>query len=113
MQFFYKKRHYEQVAYIRMDKDEEMKQSFSNSGYNINRMIRDIEVRMGFKLIPGKTLIILDEIQECPPALTSLKYFCEEAREHHIIAAGSLPGVTQHSRTRFPVGKAPDEHPPH
>lgn len=99
------KQHYEQVAYIRMDKDEEMKQSFSNSGYNINRMIRDIEVRMGFKLIPGKTLIILDEIQECPPALTSLKYFCEEAREHHIIAAGSLPGVTQHSGTGFPVGK--------
>lgn len=107
------KRHHEQVAYIRMDKNEEMKQSFSNSGYNINRMIRDIEVRMGFKLIPGKTLIILDEIQECPPALTSLKYFCEEAREHHIIAAGSLPGVTQHSGTGFPVGKAPDEHPPH
>lgn len=99
------KTHYEHVAYIRLDKDEEMKQRFDKSGYDIPRLLNDIEVRVGFSLIPGKTLIIIDEIQESPSALTSLKYFCEDAREHHIIAAGSLLGVTQHSGTGFPVGK--------
>lgn len=99
------KSHYEQVAYIRLDKDEEMKQRFDKSGYDIKRLLHDMEVRVGFSISPENTLIILDEIQECPQALTSLKYFCEEAREYHIMAAGSLLGVTQHSGTGFPVGK--------
>ena len=81
--------HYERTAYIRFDKDEELKQQFSTGGYNIPNLMTAIEARVGFKLQAGKHLIIFDEIQECPHALTSLKYFCEEAREHHIMAAGS------------------------
>lgn len=97
--------HYERTAYIRFDKDEELKQQFSTGGYNIPNLMTAIEARVGFKLQAGKHLIIFDEIQECPHALTSLKYFCEEAREHHIMAAGSLLGVHQHEGTGFPVGK--------
>lgn len=97
--------HYEKVAYIRFDRDEELKQVFERSGYNIPLLLSSVEAKIGFKVEAGKTLIIFDEIQECPHALTSLKYFCEEAREHHIIAAGSLLGVHQHSGTGFPVGK--------
>lgn len=97
--------HYEQVAYIRLDKDEEMKHQFTRSGYNISSLLTAIEARVGFSIRADNTLLILDEIQESPHALTSLKYFCEEAREYHIIAAGSLLGVHQHSGTGFPVGK--------
>ena len=97
--------YYERTAYIRFDKDEEIKQVFATSGYHIPTLIMAIEAKVGFQLQAGKHLVILDEIQECPHALTSLKYFCEEAREHHIIAAGSLLGVHQHVGTGFPVGK--------
>ncbi len=97
--------HYEKVAYIRFDRDDELKQVFERSGYNIPMLMTSIEAKIGFKVEAGKTLIIFDEIQECPHALTSLKYFCEDAREYHIIAAGSLLGVHQHSGTGFPVGK--------
>lgn len=97
--------HYDDVAYIRFDKEEELKRVFERSGYDTKLLISSIEAKVGFKVRAGKTLIIFDEVQESPHALTSLKYFCEEAREHHIIAAGSLLGVHQHGGTGFPVGK--------
>ncbi len=97
--------HYEKIAYIRFDRDDELKQIFERSGYYIPLLMMSIDAKIGFKVEAGKTLIIFDEIQECPHALTSLKYFCKDAREHHIIAAGSLLGVHQHSGTGFPVGK--------
>lgn len=96
---------YEDVAYIRFDKEEEMKKEFARGGYNVAELLLSIEAKVGFKVRAGKTLIIFDEIQESPHALTALKYFCEEAPEHHIIAAGSLLGVHQHEGTGFPVGK--------
>lgn len=99
------RQNFESVAYIRFDKDREMKQPFSTGGFNIKNLLIAIEARVGFRIHPDKTLIILDEIQECPEAITSLKYFCEEAREYHIMAAGSLLGVHQHEGTGFPVGK--------
>lgn len=97
--------HYEKIAYIRFDRDDELKQIFERSGYNIPLLMMSIEAKIRFKVEAGKTLIIFDEIQEYPHALTSLKYFCKDARKHHIIAAGSLLGVHQHSGTGFPVGK--------
>lgn len=98
------KQHYRNVAYIRFDKDAAMRQSFEQD-YDIRRLLNTIHLRTGVALIPGETLIILDEIQECAGALTSLKYFCEEAREHHIMAAGSLLGLEENIGTGFPVGK--------
>jgi predicted AAA+ superfamily ATPase len=69
------------------------------------RLLVGLEAEAGQKIVPGETLIIFDEIQECPNALTSLKYFNENIPEYDILAAGSLLGVFLHSRTSFPVGK--------
>ena len=80
-------------------------QSLVLENYNISRIITAIESESGVKIDPTNTLIIFDEIQEAPGAITSLKYFCEEASEYNIIAAGSLLGVELHAHTSFPVGK--------
>ena len=96
--------HFKKVAYIRFDSDERMRSSFEQD-YDVKRLLNAIQLAAGFKLTPKDTLIILDEIQECPRAITSLKYFCEEAREYHIVAAGSLLGLFEHTGTGFPVGK--------
>ncbi len=95
--------HYSQVVYMRFDNDPFICQAFEQD-YDVKRLIRAMQIRSGIS-IDANTLIILDEIQECPKALTSLKYFCEEARHLHIIAAGSLLGLEEHSGTGFPVGK--------
>lgn len=98
------KQHYKKVAYIRFDSNDRLRSAFEQD-YNTERLIEAIQLDVGFKITPKSTLIILDEIQECPRALTSLKYFCEEAPQYHIIAAGSLLGLYEHSGTGFPVGK--------
>ncbi len=69
------------------------------------KLLMDMQTQVGFKITAEDTLIILDEIQECPAALTSLKYFCEDLPNYHVMAAGSLLGVHQHTGTGFPVGK--------
>lgn len=97
-------RYYKNVVYVRFDKDPLMKESFEKD-YRISRLLKDLQIHGDVDIVPGETLILLDEIQECPSAITSLKYFCEEAPEHHIIAAGSLLGVAEHKGTGFPVGK--------
>lgn len=96
--------HFKRVAYIRFDLNERLRASFEQD-YDIPRLLEAIQLEVRFKVTPEDTLIIMDEIQECPRALTSLKYFCEEARQYHIIAAGSLLGLQEHSGTGFPVGK--------
>lgn len=96
--------HYRHTAYIRFDREPALKESFERN-FNVKRLLADIQLVSGAEVLPGETLIILDEIQECSAALTALKYFCEEAREYHIIAAGSLPGVELHHGVGFPVGK--------
>lgn len=98
------KRYYEQVAYINFDIDEKSREIF-NTDYDTNRMLMDIGLATKIKINPENTLIILDEIQECPRALTSLKYFRENAPQYDIIVAGSLLGVACHEGTGFPVGK--------
>ncbi len=97
-------KYYENYAYINFDDNTRMKQLFTGD-FDINRIIQGLKIESGINIEPNKTLIIFDEIQEVPNALTSLKYFCEKSNEYHIIAAGSLLGVAMHSGTSFPVGK--------
>ncbi len=95
---------YEMCAYVSMDENERMVNAFREA-FDIERIIASIEIEVGFKIDPEKTLIIFDEIQEIPRALKSLKYFKELAPQYHILAAGSLLGIALHEGTSFPVGK--------
>lgn len=95
---------YKKVAYISFDDAPRLENLFKQD-MNIKRIIDGLSIEVGFSIVPKDTLIIFDEIQENPLALTSLKYFCENAPEYDIIAAGSLLGVTHHKGTGFPVGK--------
>ena len=97
------KENYDGVAYFNFDHDTELYNLFENTK-DPNRILEQLAFIYGKAIIPGKTLIVFDEIQECPNALNSLKYFEEEAKEHHIISAGSLLGIRL-SHTSFPVGK--------
>ena len=94
---------YEGVAYFNFDHDEDLYNLFNNTK-NPKRILEQLAFIYGKAIMPGKTLIIFDEIQECPNALNSLKYFQEEANEYHIACAGSLLGIRL-SHTSFPVGK--------
>ncbi len=94
---------YEGVAYFNFDHDEDLYNLFSNTK-DPKRILEQLSFIYGKAIIPEKTLIIFDEIQECPNALNSLKYFQEEANEYHIVCAGSLLGIRL-SHTSFPVGK--------
>lgn len=94
---------YEGVAYFNFDHDEDLYNLFENTK-DPKRILEQLAFIYGKAIIPEKTLIIFDEIQECPNALNSLKYFQEEANEYHIVCAGSLLGIKL-SHTSFPVGK--------
>lgn len=98
------KSHYENVAYIRFDREPGMKEAFEHD-YDMKRLLTTIEIQVGYKPEPERTLLMPDEIQECPAALTSLKYFCEDLPQLHVAAAGALLGVYEHRGTGFPVGK--------
>ena len=97
------KNYYDGLAYFNFDHDENLKNLFVNSK-EPKRILEQLAFIYGKAIIPGKTLIFFDEIQECHDALNSLKYFQEEANEYHIIAAGSLLGIRL-TNTTFPVGK--------
>ena len=96
--------YYKQTIYLHFDNNPELKSVFE-SDYKIPRIIEAIEILFGKKIMAENTLIIFDEIQECPKALTALKYFNEEAPQYDILAAGSLLGLIHHEGTGFPVGK--------
>lgn len=98
------KTQYEKVAYISFDSNPRLDTLFKKD-FNIKRLIDGLNIEVGFNITPKDTLLIFDEIQENPLALTSLKYFCENAPEYDIVAAGSLLGVAHHKGTGFPVGK--------
>jgi len=95
---------YEQVAYINFESSPVMRQVF-DLDFDIQRILSAIRIETGIEVIPESTLIVLDEIQEAPKALTSLKYFAENAPEFHVIAAGSLLGILLSKGSSFPVGK--------
>ena len=95
---------YQNIVYINFDSNARVAELFS-ADLNTQRILRGIEIYVGKKIDPENTLIIFDEVQEVPKALSSLKYFCEDAPEYHIVCAGSLLGIALHDGTSFPVGK--------
>jgi predicted AAA+ superfamily ATPase len=98
------KQEFEHVAYINCDDNERAKELFVRD-YDIQRILLAIGAITEQTIQPGRTLIILDEIQEAPRGLSVLKYFCENAPEYHVAVAGSLLGITMHQGESFPVGK--------
>lgn len=95
---------YRDMVYINFDSNSRMAELFA-SDLNTDRLIMGIELYAGKKIDPDSTLLIFDEVQEVPRALSSLKYFYENAPQYHIICAGSLLGIALHEGTSFPVGK--------
>ena len=95
---------YEDFIYINCDDEPRAALLFADD-YNIDRILLQLQAISGIIPRPGKTLIILDEIQAVPRGLAALKYFCEKASEHHVMVAGSLLGIALHEGTSFPVGK--------
>jgi len=98
------KNEYKNNIYITFYKNESAKKLFENA-MDTKEMLQRISLFANQEIVPGETLIIFDEIQDCPNAVASLKYFNENANEHHIISAGSLLGVYLAQNTAFPVGK--------
>ena len=98
------KNEFQTFAYVNCDRKENLHQIFEG-GFNISKIIRGISALSGVDIIPGKTLIFLDEVQSFPLVLESLKYFCEDAPDYHVAVAGSLLGIALHSGVSFPVGK--------
>ena len=96
-------REYDNIAYISCDNNPVIQGAFTD--FDTQRLIRVFSALTNEQIRPGKTLIILDEIQEVPRAVTSLKYFSEDAPQYHIAVAGSLLGVAMHRGTGYPVGK--------
>ena len=97
-------KYYDKCAYINFDDNSRMNKLFEED-FDLDRIIQGLKIESGVNIETENTLIILDEIQENPKALKVLKYFCENAREYHIVSAGSLLGVAIHEGTSFPVGK--------
>ncbi|MCI8789251.1 MAG: ATP-binding protein [Lachnospiraceae bacterium] len=96
---------FQKSAYINFDRNPRMQQLFSGD-FDTERILRGLAIESGVEIEPEETLIILDEIQEAPSALQSLKYFAEDERHSYfILAAGSLLGIAMHEGTSFPVGK--------
>lgn len=95
---------YADTVYINFDSNSIMTELFA-SDLNTDRLIMGIELYVGRKIDPNNTLLIFDEVQEVPRALSSLKYFYENAPQYHIVCAGSLLGIALHGGTSFPVGK--------
>ncbi len=95
---------YENTAYFNFDENEEYKQFFETSK-DVNRILQNLMFASGQSIKPEKTLIIFDEVQDCPKVINSMKYFCENAPEYHIACAGSLLGIALTKPSSFPVGK--------
>ena len=96
---------YKNTVYVNLESNGTVASMF-NDDISPSKLIKYLEAETGERILPNETLIILDEIQSCERAVTSLKYFCEEAPDYHIAAAGSLLGVAiNRNQTSFPVGK--------
>ncbi|MBT1162667.1 ATP-binding protein [Bifidobacterium sp. SO1] len=97
------KTRYTSVARIDLMNNERARHFFDGD-LDVHRIVRNISLETGVR-VTQDTLIILDEIQECPRALIALKYFCEDAPEYHVISTGSYMGITRHEGDSYPVGK--------
>lgn len=98
------RRYYENTAYFNFDENEEYKQFFETTK-DVDRILQNLMLASGQKILPEKTLIIFDEVQDAPKVINSMKYFCENAPEYHIACAGSLLGIALAKPSSFPVGK--------
>ncbi len=98
------RKYFEKTAIFNLQRNSALRNLFTKD-LDPKRILLGFELEAGFKIDPQKTLIVIDEIQEEPRAITALKYFYEDTPEYHIVAAGSLLGVTLHSGVSFPVGK--------
>lgn len=99
------KQYFENTCYINFEANRNYASVFEFD-FDVNRIVEELELIQKAKIVPGKTLLIFDEIQECPRAITSLKYFCENLQELHLVCAGSLLGVAlKQENISFPVGK--------
>ena len=97
-------RYYDSCAYFNFEENDALKTVFEKD-YDTSRILFELGLYFGKTIEPGKTLIILDEIQECGRAITAMKYFCENASDYHIVCAGSLLGIALQNQLSFPVGK--------
>lgn len=95
---------YSETFYFNFDEEDELKSVFETNK-DAHRIIELLGMIKGKKILPQKHLIIFDEVQECPDALNSLKYFCENANEYHVVSAGSLLGTLLAQPKSYPVGK--------
>lgn len=96
--------YYDNVAYFNFDENPEYRDFFATTK-DVRRIIPNLAMAGGQDITAGKTLVVFDEIQDCPEVLNSLKYFCENAPEYHVASAGSLLGIALAKPTSFPVGK--------
>lgn len=97
-------RYYDNIAYFNFDEEEKLAEFF-DATKDVKRILQNLAMVNGSPILPEKTLIIFDEIQECNKALNTLKYFCENAPEYHVACAGSLLGIALSKPSSFPVGK--------
>ncbi|MCI9015217.1 MAG: ATP-binding protein [Lachnospiraceae bacterium] len=95
---------YENTAYFNFDENEEYRQFFETTK-DVNRILQNLMLVSGQKILPEKTLIVFDEVQDCPNVINTMKYFCENAPEYHVTCAGSLLGIASARPSSFPVGK--------
>ena len=99
------KNHFKNVAHLNFEESENAGAIFEYD-FDVNRIIKELGYLTGEKIIAGETLLFFDEIQNCPRAITALKYFCENKRDLHVVCAGSLLGVAiKRDKLAFPVGK--------
>lgn len=98
------KRYYNNTAYFNFDENKEYKQFFETTK-NVKRILQNLMLASGQKIEAETTLIIFDEVQDCPEVLNAMKYFCEDAPHYHVACAGSLLGITLAKTSSFPVGK--------
>ncbi|MDR1236796.1 MAG: AAA family ATPase, partial [Propionibacteriaceae bacterium] len=98
------RRHFQRLAYVNFDEDPSLGEFFTATK-DVDRLIPNLAMATGQRIVPGETLLVLDEIQICPEALNALKYFRENAPEYHVAAAGSLLGVALARPSSFPVGQ--------
>lgn len=99
------KKYFKSYVYVNFESEETLSAIFDYD-FDVNRIVKELESHFNTKILPGETLVFFDEIQECTRAITSLKYFCENMKELHIVCAGSLLGVAlKKKQVSFPVGK--------
>ena len=98
-------KHFKNHVYVNFESEEKLSGIFEYD-FDVKRIVAELERNYKTKIVPGETLVFFDEMQACPRAITSLKYFCENMRELHIVCAGSLLGVAlKRNQVSFPVGK--------